>query len=59
MLLDFINKLENGFDYYLSENGRELSGGQRQGLTSRAIVENQKSYCLMSQRVLWINLQKN
>ena len=31
--LDFINKLENGFDYYLSENGRELSGGQRQGLT--------------------------
>ena len=30
--LDFINKLENGFDYYLSENGRELSGGQRQAL---------------------------
>ena len=37
--LDFINKLQNGFDYYLSENGRELSGGQRQGITlARAIV---------------------
>ena len=41
--LDFINKLENGFDYYLSENGRELSGGQRQGLTlARAIVRKPK-----------------
>ena len=41
--LDFINKLENGFDYYLSENGRELSGGQRQALTlARAIVRKPK-----------------
>lgn len=41
--LDFINKLQNGFDYYLSENGRELSGGQRQGITlARAIVRKPK-----------------
>lgn len=41
--LDFINKQQNGFDYYLSENGRELSGGQRQGITlARAIVRKPK-----------------
>ena len=41
--LDFINKLQNGFDYYLSENGRELSGGQRQVITlARAIVRKPK-----------------
>ena len=41
--LDFINKLQNGFDYYLSENGRELSGGQRQAITlARAIVRKPK-----------------
>ena len=41
--LDFINKLQNGFDYYLSENGRELSGGQRQSITlARAIVRKPK-----------------
>ena len=41
--MDFINKLQNGFDYYLSENGRELSGGQRQAITlARAIVRKPK-----------------
>ena len=41
--MDFINKQQNGFDYYLSENGRELSGGQRQGITlARAIVRKPK-----------------
>ena len=36
---EFINQLTNGYDYEISEGGKELSGGQRQALSlARAIV---------------------
>lgn len=39
--MDFINKLPNGFDSYIGENGAELSGGERQRLSiARAFLKN-------------------
>lgn len=38
---DFIEKLENGFDTKIGENGAELSGGERQRLSiARAFLKN-------------------
>ena len=38
---EFIDRLENGFDTYVSQGGNNLSGGQKQRLTiARALVKN-------------------
>ncbi len=38
---EFIDRLENGFDTYVSQGGANLSGGQKQRLTiARALVKN-------------------
>ncbi|WP_230383662.1 ATP-binding cassette domain-containing protein [Pedobacter endophyticus] len=40
-IMDFIERLPNGFDTYLSENAANLSGGQRQRLAiARALYRN-------------------
>lgn len=43
--MDFINKLENGFDYDISQGGTNVSGGQRQRLSiARALVKKAPIY---------------
>lgn len=38
---EFIDRLENGFDTYVSQGGNNLSGGQKQRLTiARALIKN-------------------
>lgn len=39
--MDFIEKLPDGFDSYIGENGAELSGGERQRISiARAFLKN-------------------
>ena len=43
MCTDFINKLENGFDALIGENGVKLSGGEKQRLSiARAFLKDSK-----------------
>ena len=43
MCTDFINKLENGFDTLIGENGVKLSGGEKQRLSiARAFLKDSK-----------------
>lgn len=44
-LSDFINGLENGFDYELNQSGKNLSGGQKQRISiARAVIRNAPIY---------------
>lgn len=53
--MDFINKMDNGLDTIIGENGVLLSGGQRQRIAiARALLRDSQYSSLMKQRQPWI-----
>ena len=59
-LSEVLKFMPNGLSFHLSENGKELSGGQRQILAlARAFSTNPNYLFLMSQQVQWIQKAKN
>lgn len=53
--MDFINKMDNGLDTIIGENGVMLSGGQRQRIAiARALLRNSPILILMKPPRRWI-----
>jgi subfamily B ATP-binding cassette protein MsbA len=53
--MDFINKMDNGLDTIIGENGVMLSGGQRQRIAiARALLRNSPILILMKPHRRWI-----
>lgn len=53
--MDFINKMDDGLDTVIGENGVLLSGGQRQRIAiARALLRDSPILIWMKRRRLWI-----
>lgn len=46
---DFVTKLEQGLDFYINDNGKNLSSGQRQLLSLARVVVQQKELFLLDE----------
>lgn len=56
---EFAEKLSDGWNTMIGENGSELSGGERQRISiARAFLKMHRSYCWMKPRHHWMQITK-